>query len=92
MWVEADVTNFSFTEKFDIWHDCAVFHFLTEALDRKRYVDSVNQALKSSGHLIISTFGLEGPPKCSGLNVTRYSPETLHNEFGDNFNLIEVSE
>lgn len=92
VWVEADVTNFSFTEKFDIWHDRAVFHFLTEALDRKRYVDSVNQALKSSGHLIISTFGLEGPPKCSGLNVTRYSPETLHNEFGDNFNLIEVSE
>ncbi|MBW1841721.1 MAG: class I SAM-dependent methyltransferase [Deltaproteobacteria bacterium] len=91
MWIEADVTSFSFTEKFDIWHDRAVFHFLTDALDRKKYVNSVNQALKPGGDLIVSTFGLNAPSKCSGLNVTRYSPETLHKEFGDNFDLIEVS-
>jgi SAM-dependent methyltransferase len=89
-WIEADVTKFNFIESFDIWHDRAVFHFLTDANDRRRYVDSLNQALKPGGHLIISTFGLKGPPKCSGLNVVRYSAETLHKEFGDNFVMIET--
>jgi ubiquinone/menaquinone biosynthesis C-methylase UbiE len=89
-WIEADVTNFNFTESFDIWHDRAVFHFLTNANDRQRYVDSLNHALKPGGHLIISTFGLKGPPKCSGLNIVRYSAETLHKEFGDNFVMIET--
>ena len=89
-WIEADITTFNFTENFDIWHDRAVFHFLTESLDRKRYVSSVNEALKPGGYLIISTFGLEGPPRCSGLKVVRYSPETLSNEFGDGFKLLET--
>ena len=89
-WIEEDVTKYNFTESFDIWHDRAVFHFLTEANDRQRYMGSLNQALKPGGHLIISTFGLKGPPKCSGLNVVRYSAETLHKEFGDNFVLIET--
>ena len=89
-WIEADVTKFNFTESFDIWHDRAVFHFLTDANDRRRYVDSLNQALMPGGHLIISTFGLKGPPKCSGLNVVRYRAETLHKEFGDNFVMVET--
>ena len=88
-WIEADVTQFDFTERFDIWHDRAVFHFLTDPVDRRKYVDSLNQALKPGGHLIISTFGLKGPPKCSGVNVVRYSAETLHNEFGSTFVMIE---
>lgn len=89
-WIEADVTTFNFTKKFDIWHDRAVFHFLTEPLDRERYVSSVNNALKPGGYLIISSFGLEGPPKCSGLKIVRYSPETLSSEFGDGFELLET--
>jgi 2-polyprenyl-3-methyl-5-hydroxy-6-metoxy-1,4-benzoquinol methylase len=89
-WIEADVTKHSFVEQYDVWHDRAVFHFLTEAEDRKGYINSLNQALKLNGHLIIATFGLDAPPKCSGLSVVRYSPETLHNELGDNFNLVEA--
>jgi len=89
-WIEADATNYNFAEKYDIWHDRAVFHFLTDIHDRKRYVDAVQQSLKAGGYLIIATFGLKGPRKCSGLHVVRYSPETLHNEFGNNFDLVET--
>ena len=89
-WIEADVTKYSFMEQYDIWHDRAVFHFLTEAKDRKEYINSLNKALKLNGHLIIATFALKGPPKCSGLPVTRYSPETLQNELGDNFKLVKA--
>ena len=89
-WIEADVTNYNFAEEYDLWHDRAVFHFLTDRHDRKRYVDAVQQSLKVGGHLIIATFGLKGPRKCSGLHVVRYSPETLHKEFGNNFDLVET--
>lgn len=89
-WIEAEVTKYSFKEKYDVWHDRAVFHFLTEAEDRKEYVSSLNQALMLNGHLIIATFGLDAPPKCSGLPVVRYEPATLHNELGDNFILAET--
>ena len=88
-WIEADVTKYSFMEQYDVWHDRAVFHFLTKAEDRKGYINSLNQALKLNGHLIMATFSLDAPPKCSGLSVVRYSPETLQNELGDNFNLVE---
>ena len=89
-WIEADVTKHSLMEQYDVWHDRAVFHFLTEAEDRKRYTNSLKEALKLNGHLIIATFGLDAPPKCSGLPVVRYSPESLHNELGGNFNLLEA--
>jgi ubiquinone/menaquinone biosynthesis C-methylase UbiE len=89
-WIEADVTNYNFKEKYDIWHDRAVFHFLTDSHDRETYVDAVQQSLKAGGHLIIATFGLKGPRKCSGLPVVRYSPETLHKEFGNSFDLVET--
>jgi hypothetical protein len=89
-WIEADVTKYSFTEQYDIWHDRAVFHFLTKAEDRKGYITSLNQALKLNGHLIIATFSLDAPPKCSGLSVVRYSSETLQSELGDNFILAEA--
>ena len=88
-WIEADVTKHSLVEQYDIWHDRAVFHFLTKPEDRKGYINSLNQALKLNGHLIIATFSLDAPPKCSGLSVVRYSPETLENELRDNFNLVE---
>ena len=88
-WIEADITKYKFAEQYDVWHDRAVFHFLTEAQDRKGYLKSLDQALKLNGHIILSTFGLDGPPKCSGLPVVRYSPDALQKELGDNFNLVE---
>ena len=88
-WIEADVTKHSFNEQYDVWHDRAVFHFLTEAEERKRYINSLDHALKLNGHLIMATFSLDGPPKCSGLSVVRYSPKTLQKELGDNFKLLE---
>ena len=89
-WIEADVTKYSFRKQYDVWHDRAVFHFLAKEEDRKGYVNSLNQALKLNGHLIIATFSLDAPSKCSGLPVVRYSPEILQNELGDNFNLVEA--
>jgi SAM-dependent methyltransferase len=89
-WIEADVTKYNFKEKFDVWHDRAVFHFLTEVEGRKGYINSLNQALRLNGHLVIGTFGLDAPPKCSGLPVVRYEPKTLHRELGNNFDLAET--
>ena len=88
-WIEADATTHRFDERYDVWHDRAVFHFLTIAEDRRRYINSVNQALKRNGQLIMATFSLDGPSKCSGLSVVRYSPETLKCALGENFNLKE---
>ncbi|MEO5361427.1 MAG: class I SAM-dependent methyltransferase [Nitrospirota bacterium] len=90
-WLEADITEVKLTEDYDVWHDRAVFHFLTNADDRKRYVSAVRQSLKIGCHLIVSTFSVDGPMKCSGLDVVRYSPQTLSSEFGDDFQLIESS-
>lgn len=89
IWIEADITKYIFKEQYDVWHDRAVFHFLTKTDDRKRYINSLNQALKLNGHLIMATFSLNSPPKCSGLPVVRYSPESLHYELGNNFNLVK---
>jgi len=88
-WIEADAARHSFNAQYDLWHDRAVFHFLTKSKERKAYLDSLNQTLRLNGHLIIATFSLDAPQKCSGLSVLRYSPETLQKELGDNFNLVE---
>ncbi|WP_081853860.1 class I SAM-dependent methyltransferase [Candidatus Magnetobacterium casense] len=88
-WLEADITGVKLPERYDLWHDRAVFHFLTDADDRRKYVRAVKQSLKPGGHLIVATFAIDGPQKCSGLDVVRYSPETLHAEFGDEFELLE---
>ena len=88
-WIEADVIKHSFDEQYDVWHDRAVFHFLSEAEERKGYLNSLDQALRLNGHLIIATFGLDAPPKCSGLSVVRYSPESLQGELADKFKLVE---
>lgn len=89
-WIEADITNFNLEEKYDIWHDRAVFHFLTDSQDRKKYISALRRALKPDGHVIIATFSLSGPQKCSGLKIVRYSPESLHDELGNNFQMIEA--
>jgi SAM-dependent methyltransferase len=88
-WVD-DITKAALpTARYDVWHDRAVFHFLTDEAQRKAYVDLVMRAVKPGGHVIVATFGPEGPTKCSGLDVVRYDTEGLHNEFGNAFNLVE---
>lgn len=76
---------------YDLWHDRAVFHFLTTADRRLAYVRQAARAVKPGGHVIVSTFGPEGPKKCSGLEVVRYDAESLHGEFGGRFRLVESS-
>lgn len=89
-WLEADITRARLPAKhFDVWHDRAVFHFLTDAADRARYVGQVRHAVKSGGHVIVATFATDGPERCSGLPIVRYGPESLHAEFGDDFRLAE---
>lgn len=88
-WLEGDVTRAELPiHRFDIWHDRAVFHFLTESADRHAYVERVMRAVRPGGHVIVATFAEDGPEKCSGLPVMRYRPATLHAEFGDAFLLV----
>jgi SAM-dependent methyltransferase len=89
-WIEADVTGEWTAQPVDLWHDRAAFHFLTEAAERARYVDRLTRTLKPGGQAIVATFALDGPPKCSGLPVMRYSAETLSRELGPTFRLVET--
>jgi SAM-dependent methyltransferase len=91
-WFETDVTKFDSPHGWDVWHDRAVFHFLTDPDDRRSYVESLLGALDTGGHAIVATFGPDGPPKCSGLEIVRYSPETLAEELGPEFTLLEATE
>lgn len=87
-WIEADITQAHLpAQAYDLWHDRAVFHFLTRAADRQRYVETVRHAVRPGGHVIVATFAPDGPDHCSGLEVVRYSPESLHDEFGEGFEL-----
>ena len=89
-WLCADVTSFAFPRQcYDVWHDRAVFHFLTQAGDRAAYVRQVARAVRPGGHVIVATFGPDGPTQCSGLNVARYDPKGLHREFGAGFRLVK---
>jgi len=89
-WLCGDVTVFAFPRhRYDLWHDRAVFHFLTEAGDRAAYVRQVAHAIKPGGQVIVATFGPEGPARCSGLNVVRYDPAGLRREFGAGFRLVQ---
>jgi SAM-dependent methyltransferase len=89
-WVEDDITRADLPHQYyGLWHDRAVFHFLTQAADRKRYVDLVRHCVRPGGHVIIATFAPDGPERCSGLEVMRYSPERLHSEFGDEFEVVD---
>lgn len=89
-WIEADITEVFLPENYyDVWHDRAVFHFLTDREDRRKYVELVMRSLKVGGHIIVASFGLNGPAKCSGLDVVRYSPDAMHDEFGSDFKLVK---
>lgn len=89
-WRVADVLEVALPEQaFDVWHDRAVFHFLITNKDRQRYISQVRKALLPDGHVVIATFAENGPPRCSGLEVRRYSAQTLSDEFGSEFRLLD---
>jgi len=91
-WLIGDIVEIELEpHAYDLWHDRAVFHFLTTPERRLAYVRQVTRAVKPGGHVIVSTFGPEGPTKCSGLEVMRYDAESLHSEFGGQFRLVESS-
>lgn len=87
-WIEADVTAPLKDAAFDVWHDRAVFHFLTRADERRAYLDNVVRAVKPDGHVVVATFAEDGPEKCSGLPVMRYSAASLQAMFGETFVLV----
>jgi ubiquinone/menaquinone biosynthesis C-methylase UbiE len=91
-WLVADVTHTELKRNvYDIWHDRAVFHFLTGIEERAAYIRNVARSVKRGGHVIVGTFGPEGPMKCSGLDVMRYDANSLHDQFGARFRLLESS-
>jgi SAM-dependent methyltransferase len=91
-WLVADITKVKLeSSAYDVWHDRAVFHFLTAADGRIAYVRQVARAVKRGGYVIVGTFGPEGPTKCSGLDVVRYDAESLHREFGVHFRMLGSS-
>lgn len=89
-WMPADVLSVSLpSSTFDVWHDRAVFHFLTDASDRTHYVNQVRRTVRPGGVVLVATFAEDGPSRCSGLDVRRYSAQALHREFGTEFGLVE---
>ncbi|MGQ0429011.1 MAG: class I SAM-dependent methyltransferase [Gammaproteobacteria bacterium] len=89
-WHEADVTEFEPPRRYGLWHDRAVFHFLTEVADRRAYVATLRKALAPGSAVVIATFAPDGPPKCSGLPVMRHDERSLAAELGTGFELAEV--
>ena len=90
-WVEADIRTHDFGRHYDLWHDRAVFHFMVSAVDRDGYLNVLRTALRPGGHLIIATFGPQGPTQCSDLPVKRYSAEELQRVLGEDFALASSS-
>lgn len=88
-WMEADILDARLPKaRYSVWHDRAVFHFLTASADRARYVAQVRRAVRSGGFVLVATFAEDGPTRCSGLEVKRYSSEALYAEFGAPFRLM----
>ncbi len=92
-WVVGDVTRAPLPEaRYDLWHDRAVFHFLTDPADQEAYVRQVARCLAPGGHVIVATFGAEGPEQCSGLDVVRYDDTSLLARFGATFGRVRCEE
>ncbi|MEH2498338.1 SAM-dependent methyltransferase [Bradyrhizobium sp. AZCC 1678] len=89
-WIVADATTWEPARPYDIWHDRAAFHFLTDASDRAAYIARLERGLKVGGHAIIATFALDGPEKCSGLPVARYDSASLGQTLGSMFKLVHT--
>ena len=88
-WVESAIGDYKPAHPFDLWHDRAVFHFLTEPSDRRRYREVLHHSLRPGGHLIMASFAKGGPRKCSGLDIVQYDADALTAELGQEFRLIE---
>jgi len=88
-WHVEDITQFSAPKRYYIWHDKAVFHFLTDVNDREKYKNVLNASLKTGGYVIIAAFAIGSATKCSGLEIVQYHAIKLKNELGDNFTLVE---
>jgi SAM-dependent methyltransferase len=88
-WIIADVTETQDVGTFDVWHDRALFHFLTDAADRRKYVDLARRTLPEGGHLILASFADDGPKRCSDLDVCRYNAQSMAAELGEGFSLIQ---
>ena len=89
-WLEASVLDAPLpASAYGVWHDRAVFHFLTDTADRQRYVEQVRASVRPGGHVIVATFASDGPAKCSGLDVVRYTPQELYDQFGSEFQLLD---
>ena len=89
-WIPAGILDAPLSHAaYAVWHDRAVFHFLTDPDDRARYVRQVRHAVRPGGHVIVASFAPDGPARCSGLDVMRYTPESMHREFGTEFRLID---
>jgi SAM-dependent methyltransferase len=88
-WIAADITSWEPSRSYDLWHDRAAFHFLTEPADRDAYVARLKKAVPSGGHVIIATFAADGPERCSGLPIVRYDPDALARTLGPGFDLVE---
>lgn len=89
-WLVSDVLAFAPPQSYALWHDRAVFHFLTNSEDRARYLEVVAAALQTRGHLIIATFAPDGPEQCSNLPVERYDADKLISTLGADFSLLET--
>ncbi|WP_312137978.1 class I SAM-dependent methyltransferase [Brevundimonas sp.] len=91
-WIAADITTIDLGfGRYDLWHDRAVFHFLTRPEDRDAYIQRVRQAVKPQGYIVVATFGPDGPLKCSGLDIVRYDSNSLVVAFGDGFDLLDTT-
>jgi 2-polyprenyl-3-methyl-5-hydroxy-6-metoxy-1,4-benzoquinol methylase len=88
-WIASDITRFNPPRRYALWHDRAVFHFLTDAADRAAYLAVLEQALNPGGQLIIGTFALDGPLQCSGLDIVQYDAAKLQQTLGAGFELLE---
>jgi len=88
-WIASDIRTWQPSRQFDVWHDRAAFHFLTLPSDRAAYLERMSATVKSSAFAVISTFALDGPERCSGLEVVRYDPATLADIIGPAFKLVE---
>jgi len=88
-WVAGNVLDWRPSRRFDVWHDRAAFHFLTEATDQEAYLRVMDRALLSGAHAIIGTFALDGPDKCSGLPVARYDAARLSERLGKSYHLVQ---
>lgn len=91
-WITADAAEWEPPQLYDIWHDRAAFHFLNSELQTRSYIERIQRSLRIGGHVVIGTFALDGPEKCSGLDVTRYSKESLSALLGKGFDLIDSRE